>query len=143
MIVRSVHKFRPRLVLPDQQIHFSVFSGDVYTPRATLAYGIAIPMMPQKASCGPWATESGTTELLDEGATTRSLTSLLSDQQRALRSLGEVILLLHFSTLRPLSTHQRHTSDAFKLSRDRQWTDSNNTHTTVVGDIHSRAVWFR
>jgi hypothetical protein len=104
MLVCRWHRSRPRLIIPDQQIHFSVFPGDVYTPRATLGYGVDIPTVPQKASGGLWTTEPWTTELLDEGATTRLLTSLLSDQQMALKSLGEVLLLLHFSKLHPLSS---------------------------------------
>ena len=105
MLVCRWHRSRPRLVIPDQQIHFSVFPGDVYIPRATLAYGVDISTVPQKALGGLW-----TTDLLDEGATTRLLTSLLSDQQKTLKSLGEVFLLLHFSKLYPLSTHRQHTS---------------------------------
>ena len=142
MIVCRSHSFRPRLVLPNQAIHFSVFSDDVYTPRATLASGVDIPTMPQKTSYGLWTTEPRTTEHLDEGAMTRSLISLLSSQQNTLKSLGEVLVLLHFSKLHPQSTHRRHTSDAFELSRDRKWTDSNNTHTTLVGDAHLWAGWF-
>ena len=134
MLVCRLHRSRPRLVLPDQEIHFSAFPGDMYTPRATLGYGVNIPIVSQKVSGALWTTA--------EPWTTGRLASLLSDQQRTLKSLCEVLFLLRFSTLRPLSTHQRHTSDAFKPSRDRKWTDSNNTHTTVVGDIHSRAVWF-
>ena len=105
MTVCRWHWFRPRLVLPNQQIHFSVFSDDVYTPRATLAYGVDIPTVPEKASYGLWTTEPWTTELLDEGATTRSLISILSDQRKTLKSLGEVLVLLHFSKFHPQSTH--------------------------------------
>ena len=137
MIVCRSHLFRPRLVLPNQLIHFSVFSDDVYTPRATLASGVDIPTVPQKASYGLWTTEPWTLELLDEGATTRSLISLLSSQQKTLKSLGEVLVLFLSVSCILSSTHRRHTSDAFELSRDRKWTDSNNTHTTLVGEIHS------
>jgi hypothetical protein len=105
-MVRRLHWSRPRLVIPGQQIHFSAFPGDVYTPRATLAYDVDVPMVPQKSSGRLCVIEPSTTELLDEGVTTRLLTSLLSEQQKMLRSLGEVLLLLHFSKLHPLSTHR-------------------------------------
>ena len=101
MLVCRWHRSRPRSVIPDQQIHFSVFPGDMYTPRATLGYGVDIPTVPQKASGGLW-----TTEPLDEGATMRSLTLLLSDQQKTLKSLGEVLHLLNFSKLQSLLTHR-------------------------------------
>ena len=91
------HQSRPRSVIPGQQIHPSAFPGDVYAPRATLAYDVDIPTVPQKASGGLCTTEPWTTELLDEGTTTRLLTSLLSDQQKTLKSLEEVLHLLHFS----------------------------------------------
>ena len=91
MIVCRSRQSRPRFVIPDQEIHFSAFPGDVYTPRTTLAYGIDIPTVPQKA------------ELLDEGATMHLLTVLLGDQQKTLQSLGEVLLLLHFSKLHPVN----------------------------------------
>ena len=105
------HRSRPRLVIPDQQIHFSAFPGDVYTPRATLAYDVDIPTVPQNGSGGLRMTEPLAAELPDEGETTRLLTSLLSDQQKTLQSLGEVLPLLHSSKPHPLSTHRRHTSD--------------------------------
>ena len=105
MVCRS-HWSRSRSVIPGQQIHFSAFPGDVYTPRATLAYDVDIPMVPQKSSGGLSMTEPWTTELRDEGTTTRLLASLLSDPQKTLKSLGEVLLLLHFSKLHPLSTHR-------------------------------------
>ena len=103
MIVCRLHQSRPRLVIPGQQIHFSALPGDVYTPRATLAYGVDILTVPQKVSDGLCTTEPWTTELLEEEATARLLTSLLSDQEKTLKSLGEVLLLLHFSKLHPLS----------------------------------------
>ena len=96
MLICRWHRSRPRLVIPDQQIHFSVFPGDVYTPRATLPYGVDISTMPQRASGALWTTEPWTTELLE---------SLLSHQQEMLKSLWEVFLLLHFSKLHHLSTH--------------------------------------
>ena len=94
--------FRPRLVIPDQQIHFSAFPGDVYTPRATLTYDVDVPTVPQNASGGLCTTEPWTTKLLDEGETAGLLRSLLSDQNKALKSFGEVLSLLHFSKLHPL-----------------------------------------
>jgi len=102
VIVCRWHLSRPRLVIPRQRIHSSVSLGDVYTPRATLGYGVHIPTLPQMASGGLW-----THELLDEGAT---LTSLLSDPQETLKYLGEVLLLLHLSKLHPLSTHRQRTT---------------------------------
>ena len=105
-MVCRLHWSRSRLVIPGQQIHFSAFPGDVYTPQATLAYDVDIPMVPQTSSGGLPMTEPWTTELRDEGTTMRLLTSLLSDQQRTLKSLGEVLLLFHFSKLHPLSTEQ-------------------------------------
>ena len=128
--------FRPRLVIPDQQIHSSAFPGDVYTSRATLAYDVDIPTVPQNASGGLWTTEAWMTELLDEGETAGLLTSLLNDRKKALKSLGEALPLLHFSKSHPLSTSRRHTSDAFNLLRDGPWTGWNNVHTPVVG-VHS------
>ena len=105
MIFCRSHRSRSRFIIPGQQIHFSVFPGDVYTPQATLAYGVDIPTVPQKDP-GPW-----TAELLDEKATMDLLTALLHDQQKTLKYLGDVLLLLYFSKLHPHSARRRHTSD--------------------------------
>ncbi|KAN0094937.1 Uncharacterized alpha/beta hydrolase domain (DUF2235) domain containing protein [Tylopilus felleus] len=92
------HGFRPRSVIPNQQIHFSVLPGDVYAPRGTLASRVDIPTVPQqKVSGGRWPTEPWTTDLLDEATTTSLLASLLSDHQKTLKSLGEVLILLDFN----------------------------------------------
>ena len=132
MIVCRWHWSRPRMVIPHQHIHFSVSPGDVYTPQATLAYGVHIPTLPQKPSGGLW-----TTGLQDEGVT---LSSLLSDPQETLKYLGEVLLLLRVSKFHPLSTQQEHTIQAFKLSSVSQWTS--NTQPAMGRDIYSRVNWF-
>lgn len=127
---------RTRSVIPKQQIHSSVLSGDVYTPCATLRDGVDIPTVPRKTSDELW-----TTEYLDEGATTRSLTSLLSDKRKTLDSLEKVLFLLDSSKFHPLSTGtHRRTSDGFELLRARQRTSSNNAQSRMG---HWRAIWFR
>ena len=90
--------------MPGQQIHSSVLSGDMYMPRATLGSGIGIPTA--RTSDGLWATETQ-----DEEAATRLLSSLLSDQQRALACLEKVLFLLDSRASRPLLAYQLHKSD--------------------------------
>lgn len=102
MIARRRHLSRARSVIPVQQIHSSILFGDVYTPSATLRDSVDIPTGPQEASDELW-----TTELPDEGATTRLLTSLLGDQQRMPRSLEKVLFLLNYSKFHPLSIDRR------------------------------------
>ena len=136
IIFSRSHLFRPRSVIPDQQIHSSVLSGDVYMPRATLGSGIAIPTA--RTSDGLWATETQ-----DEEAATRLLSSLLNDQQSTLACLEKVLFLLDSSALHPLLTYQPHKSDAYKLSSANQWTNSISIKTSVVGGRHSQATRFR
>ena len=97
MIASRKHGFRPRPVIPNQQIHLSVSPGDMYAPRGTLAHRIDIPTVPQQPSGELLPTELWTTELLDEGTITSVLESLLNNQSKTLKSLGEVLLLLEFS----------------------------------------------
>ena len=136
MIFSRSHLFRPRSVIPGQQIHSSVLSGDVYMPRATLGSGIAIPTA--RTSDGLWATETQ-----DEEAVTRFLSSLLSNEQRTLACLEKVLFLLDSGVFHPLLINQLHKSDAYKLSRTNQWTNAINTKTPVVGGRHSQATRFR
>lgn len=133
-IFRS-HLFRPRPVIPGQQIHASTLSGDLYAPWATLAGGVCIPTTPLEALDKLWIDQPP-----DDRATTRMLTLLLRDQQTALKYLNNVLFLLHSSTFHPLSTHQCHKSDASKLSRAKRWPDP--TKTAVVGGRHSEAIRF-
>ena len=97
MIVCRLHLSRPRPVIPGQHFNLSVLPGDGHTPRATLADGVAIPMVPQEGPCGLWEAEPWKSQLLDEGATAQSLNSLLCDKQTALKSLGEMLHILDFS----------------------------------------------
>ena len=57
--------FRPRPVVPRQQVHTSVFAANAYTPRATLTHAVGIPTASVTAPEELW-----TTELADEEATT-------------------------------------------------------------------------
>ena len=136
IIFSRSHLFRPRSVIPGQQIHPSILSGDIYIPRATLGSGIGIPTA--RTSDGLWATETQ-----DEEAATRLLTSLFSDQQRTLACLGKVLFLLDSGAFHPLWTYQLHKSDAYKLSSANQWTNSISIKTSVVGGRHSQATRFR
>ena len=93
--------FRPRPVVPRQQVHTSVFAANAYTPRATLTHAVGIPTASVTAPEELW-----TTELADEEATTHLLSLLLSDQQVALEFVEKTLFLLDSSTFYPLSTHQ-------------------------------------
>ena len=101
MVIFRSHLFRPRSVIPRQQVHTSVFAGNAYTPQATLTHGVGIPT----ASVMP-PEELWTTELADEEATTRLLSLLLSDQHVALGFVEKTLFLLDSSMFYPLSTHQ-------------------------------------
>ena len=112
MVFSRNHLSRPPLVIPGQQIHPSVLSGDMYMPRATLGSGIGIPTA--RTSDGLWATETQ-----DEEAATRLLSSLLDDQQRMLACLEKVLFLLDSGAFHPLLTYRSHKSDT-QLSRTKQ-----------------------
>lgn len=93
MWVCRFHLSRPRSVLPGQQIHSSVFSGELYTPRATLGSGISIPIGLEETSDRLWIPKLPEEGEIHEEATSL-LESLLKEQQKTLESLGKVLFLL-------------------------------------------------